>query len=72
MSPHSSEPSSDRDVEATTNDELSLDKETLKDLDPRGDAVAGQLGNDTATCPSLSCVICTTAMTIGTIGNRAP
>lgn len=61
MSPHSGDQSSDRKIEANTNDELTLDKETLKDLDaPPGADVAGQLGvrPETFGCVTNSCFTC--------------
>lgn len=65
MSPHSGDQSSDRNIESNTNDELTLDKETLKDLDaPSGADVAGQLRPPSDFCVTqitcFSCLACPT------------
>ena len=60
MTAHSGDSSSHRAIDATANDDLALDKETLKDLDaPSSADVAGQLGEkDTAWCVTASCFTC--------------
>ena len=47
-------------MQAADDAALSLDKETLKDLDaPSGTGVAGALGErETAMCPTVTCITC--------------
>lgn len=69
MSPTSGDESNDREIKSNTDDELSLDKETLKDLDAPPGQVAGQAGTGSwVDCVSQSCISCISC--VCTIGGR--